>query len=504
MPGYFESGAPVPRAVVLTSGHIVEYGHCLFPSRRALRSMLALAAILIAAPSQEAEATLFGPATSYPANGGARFAAFGDVNRDGRLDLVVTNDGTETISLRLGNGNGTFGDKADLATGLDPYYVAIEDVSGDGRPDLLAANYSSNSVSVLLGNGDGTFADKTDFATGPNPSWIAIADLDRDGRLDLVVANEGFGAGTTLSVLLGNGDGTFGAKTDYTAGVAVGSVAIGDLNRDGKLDVAVSNGASHTISVLLGTGNGTLEAKTDYPTGMGPNGIRMADLDRDGKLDIVVANGQASSVGVLLGNGNGAVGTMTTYATGGVPRLGPVEDLNHDGELDLMTANQGPSTVSVLLGMGGGAFAPATDYATGDTPISLAAGDADGDGQLDLATGNYGANAVSVLLNIGGTVDVPRTTRSAGLSLAQSRPNPAAEAVTINFSLPRESDVNLSVFDVTGRKVATLLDGPVPAGTHTVKWDSRLPGGRPAARGVYRYELRALGTRLARHLVLLR
>jgi hypothetical protein len=356
---------------------------------------------------------------------------------------------------------------------------------------------------VLLGNGDGTFSPKTDFATGPNPMWVAIADLDRDGRLDLVVANEGFGAGTTLSVLLGNGDGTFGPETDYTAGVAVNVVAVGDLNRDGKLDVAVSNGASHTVSILLGNGDGTLGPKVDYATGTGPNGVQVADVNRDGRLDILVANGQANTVGVLLGNGDGTVGAMTAYTTGNAPRLGVVEDLNHDGELDVATANE-ESTISVLLGIGGGALGPKTDYPTGAIPISLAVGDVDGDGQFDLASGNYGANTVSVLINKGVTLDAPRQPAVSGLSLAQSRPNPARETVAIWFSLPHEGEARLIVFDIAGRMTATLVSGTVSAGPHSITWDPRVGEGGPAAPGVYCYELRALGARQVRHLVLLK
>src|SRR5439155_1201390 len=139
--------------------------------------------------------------------------------------------------------------------GPSPSSVAIADFNADGRPDLAVANTGSNTVSVLLGNGDGTFGPKTAFGTGSTPFSVAIADLNADGRPDLAVANAG---SNTVSVLFGNGDGTFGTKTDFGTGSVPFSVAIADLNADGRPDLAVANLDSNTVSVLLGNGDGTL------------------------------------------------------------------------------------------------------------------------------------------------------------------------------------------------------------------------------------------------------
>src|SRR6266550_690309 len=140
---------------------------------------------------------------------------------------------------------------AQFEVGTQPVSVVIGDVNGDGKPDLAVANSSSNSVSVLLGNGDGTFVAKVDYGTGNSPQSVAIGDVSGDGKPDLAVANSG---SSTVSVLLGNGDGTFVAKVDYGAGNGPQSVAIGDVSGDGKPDLAVANLNSGTVSVLLGNG----------------------------------------------------------------------------------------------------------------------------------------------------------------------------------------------------------------------------------------------------------
>src|SRR6266511_4222973 len=184
--------------------------------------------------------------------------------------------------------------------GREPASVATGDLNGDGKPDLVTANGIANTVSVLLNKGDGSFQAKLDYQTGREPASVAIGDLNGDGKPDLATANAN--AAGTASVLLNKGDGSFQAKLDYRTGPVPFSVAIGDLNGDGKPDLATANGVdANTVSVLANKGDGSFQARRDYRTGRGPTSVAIADLNGDGKPDLATANfNLAGTVSVLL------------------------------------------------------------------------------------------------------------------------------------------------------------------------------------------------------------
>jgi glucose/arabinose dehydrogenase len=351
--------------------------------------------------------TTLGQPAHYSAGTNAHGAALGHLNGDGRLDLAIANAGSNSITVRLGNGDGTFGAAATFATGTTPKSVAIADLSGDGNVDLVTADQSSNTASVLLGNGNGGFGARVGYAVCAGTHEIAIGNFNGDGRPDLAAACWG---GNTINVLLGTGNGNFGTAIVSTAGAAPHSLVARDFDRDGRTDLAVANHDAATVSILRGSGNGTFLAPVNYAVGAGPHSIRIADLNNDGNGDLVTANDGANNVSVLLGNSVGTFAAASNYATGLVPKGVATGDLNRDGRWDVITANTagnypsnannpGGDQVSVLLGNGTGGLGAPTNYLAGNTPFAVAVGQLNADSQPDVVTANWFSNNASVLLN---------------------------------------------------------------------------------------------------------
>ena len=324
--------------------------------------------------------------SNFPA--GPSVVALGDVNRDGKLDIVATNIYPGTVSVLLGKGNGTFADHVDYPAGSPPkamghatvpWSVALGDFDGDGHLDIVTANTASNTASILLGKGDGTFAAKVDYATGDGPATLVLGDVNGDSKLDLVVVNL-----ITVSVMLGNGDGTLAAAVELSTGTKyhASSAALADLNGDGMVDLVLG---TDEVSVMLGTGGGQFAAPVTYPTATGVGGLALGDFDGDGRPDILAQTYE--SLALLLGRGDGTFAPRVD-----LPRAYPsaafaLGDMNGDGKLDIaLTWGTEPGgTASVLLGRGDGTFGQ-TAYAVQNETAAIEVGDLDGDGRPDVAT----------------------------------------------------------------------------------------------------------------------
>jgi hypothetical protein len=413
------------------------------------------------ATNSVAASVAFAKAVNYSSSGcQLESVAVGDVNGDGHPDIVAANffntcnGGIGHVSVLLGNGNGTFQPAANYGTGeVFPVSVAIADVNLDGYADLVVSgtcnldsggcNGSPGGVSVLLGNGNGTFQNPVTYGLAYGAGSVVIGDVNGDGRPDLVVASCGFCGSAQVSILLGNGNGTFSAPLSYSSGG--GSVAIGDLNGDGHLDIAVLG--SQTVNVMLGNGDGTFGAPVMYGTGgSGATSVAIADINGDGHLDVVVANVcqsgsscQSGSAGVLLGKGDGTFQTDVAYLSGGAePYSIAVADVNGDGKADLVLANEchfyagcagGGSTgvLGVLLGNGDGTFQSASRFDSGGYfAISAVIADVNGDGKPDLIVANYSSDSIDVLLNT--------TARSATTTTLTSSPNPSLVNQSVTFT----------------------------------------------------------------------
>jgi outer membrane protein assembly factor BamB len=343
---------------------------------------------------------------------GPASVTMGDLNGDGKPDVVVANSTTSpsTVSVLLGIGNGQFLPAVAYATGAASDAVAIADLNGDGKLDLAVLNGGGgipaqglpSSVSVLLGNGDGTFQPQAAYASNTGSAGLAVADLNGDGKLDFAVANNALG---NLSILLGNGDGTFQSAIttfDPNRRIAV-SIAAGDLNGDGKPDLVVSD-ENYDVEVLINTGDGTFQAAAPYAVFANPCcvteplGVALADVNGDGKLDVAAANFGASNVSVLLGNGDGTLQPQIPLSTNRSPENVRFGDVNGDGKLDLVVSDSQSPDLSVLLGNGDGTFQSQLFFAVHGNTSAMAVGDVNGDGKADIVA-TSSPNSVGVLLS---------------------------------------------------------------------------------------------------------
>ena len=322
-----------------------------------------------------------------------------DLSGNGIEDIIVENSSSNTVSVLMGNGDGTFKAAVNYATGTDPWSMDIGDVNGDGHVDIVTCNNTANTVSVLLGNGDGTFQKAIDYSTGNNtsPEAVRLGDVNGDGKLDIVTANASTSA-NNISVLINNGNGTFATPVTFGTATHPTSIAFGDLNGDGKLDIVTANYDSNNVSVLMGNGNGTFKSAVNYDCGVGPQTVVVADLNGDGKPDVATVNYGPSNASVLLDTGTGTLAGHVDYTVGAGPYALSVADMNHDGVPDLVSTNHNANTVSILYGNGNGTFQTKVDLTTGPGPFWVALGDFNGSGYTDLAATNQTNGTVSVLL----------------------------------------------------------------------------------------------------------
>lgn len=277
-----------------------------------------------------------------------------DFNGDGYLDLAVVLFGTSDrtivgtqVDVFINTGKGTFKPFVAYATGTKPRAVIAADLNKDGKLDLIVANSTANTVGVLLGKGDGTFGPRVDYPAGNNPHGLAVADFNHDGRLDVAVANNGpVGA---INVMFGKGDGTLEAPITYSAGAGTFGLAAGDLNGDSYPDIVTSNQRSKTVSVLINAGDGTFKKPVELAAAGAPVAIDLADMNGDGNLDILSSSNDGGVTEVFLGNGEGTFQAPISAATGDGSYGSAVADFDGDGTKDIAAALT-TGSVSIMKG----------------------------------------------------------------------------------------------------------------------------------------------------------
>jgi hypothetical protein len=406
--------------------------------------------------------------------------AAGDFRGDGKLDLAVASlFGFNHVDVLTGNGDGTFA-LTSYAAGRAPWAVATGDFTGSGKDDIVVANAIGNPA-VLLNNGDGTFRSGLPLPVPGQTNSVVVGDFNGDGKLDVVVTttanahalvrvflgngNGTFQAGQTIdlgfnhfagamvvgdfahngradiavldreypdtgrvTVLLGNGNGTFQDPVSYLVGEDISGLAVADFNGDGKLDLvttvrdqdsaAAQQQGLRKVEVLFGNGDGTFQAPVKVGDAHASTSLAVGDLRGNGKQDLILADYFLSDnlVDVMLGNGDGTFQDPVTYHVGKSPDAVVLGDFFGDGHLSIAVSNLEASTVGVLRGNGDGTFQDPVNFLVGDhvsEPTSLAVGDFLGHGKIDLVTTNFLSNDVTVLLNQGaGTTQAPPTVES--------------------------------------------------------------------------------------------
>jgi hypothetical protein len=394
----------------------------------------------------------FSDAKTYPVGIHPYGVSTGDFNGDHITDLVVTNVGSDSVSVLLGKGDGSFVPAVSYTVGQFPQAVAVGDFNGDRKPDLAFANYGSGTLSVLIGNGDGTFEPAANLIVDQSPTSVAVADLDGDGLQDLAVASFGdpnvCNSGT-VSVLLGKGDGSFQSAMDYGAGSCPRSVTAGDFNRDGHLDLVTQT------SILLGNGDGTFQPAASYPTGPIPGfNVAVGDFNGDRKLDLAETyrvNPFVRGVQIVLGNGDGTFRLGAKYELLDVwaARV-EVADFDRDGKVDIATTGLNLSTAGILRGNGDGTFQTSLILDVGSKPVAISISDFNGDRAPDLAVTLNSTNVIGVLLNMAGTIVA-----------LQSSNNPSHQNENVTFTVTITESVSGSG---TPTGTVVLKDGSTKLG----------------------------------------
>lgn len=300
----------------------------------------------------------FGGKTDFAVGGPPQRIATADLDGDGTLDLVLPLQAADAVAVLWGDGKGGFSAPAMFAVSGGPFMPVVADFNGDGHLDVAVTTRTEGSrrVAVLLGTGIRSFRTASFYGLFQNaPAALGVGDFNRDGLLDLAV-----GGGTNapagsnnLSIFLADGKDGFGTPSVYTVGPDPQSMSVADLNGDGLLDIAISNslprGTNSTVSVLFGDGKGTFRERLPLEIGVTGRGTGVADFNGDGSPDLVIANNDSNTVSVLLGDGRGHFAARADFKVGTGPRKLTVGDLNGDGRADIVVPNTGSNNVSVLI-----------------------------------------------------------------------------------------------------------------------------------------------------------
>lgn len=409
-----------------------------------------------------------------------RHVSMGDIDGDGKSDMVVVNYNDSSISVYRNTGSAgvvSFAPRINYPARSGPFNATIADLNGDGKPEVIVSCYGNSRVLIYRNYstvGSVVLASQFSYMLNQyaNPISVSVRDLNGDGKPEIVTVNNN---GYNVSVFKNNSTSSgisFGARYDFAVGNWPHLGSISDLNNDGKPEIIAPNYNDNTISVLKNTSTATtisFAAKVSYASGANPFHVAAGDLNADGKPEILVANSNSASVSVFENISNDTaiiLSPKVDYATGSSPVYVSVANLDGDGKPDVAVANFSSGTVSVFKNTSNGTIALASkvDYATGSLPRTVVAGDLDGDGKPEMATVNSGSNTLSIFRNLlSDSAFIMSRLITAGISDADNDlftvyPNPASQFTLVKHPVTN-NNAHVQLVDVTGRLVRTIIAG---------------------------------------------
>ena len=423
-----------------------------------------------------------------------------DFNNDRKTDLAVVNEVSRDFRIFLNNGINfdTMLSIYPLPAGNYPSPSEAADFNLDGKVDIVIGNAGNNILSLFIGQGNAVFSPEVPNVASNNVRGVAVGDIDGDGDDDVVTANRG---GSNISIFKNNGNGTFaGAVNINTVGNQETAVMLTDANNDGILDAFIGCYSSREIVLMLGDGEGSFTFSSRSDLIGSPWAIVVGDINRDGNADVAAALSSYNRMGVIFGNGAGGLGTVATYVSGSFPLAQDIGDLDGDNDLDLITSNYTGANFYVFKNNGSGVFSdPPVILPASSSGSCITVHDRDNDGDLDMA----GIDEVDDLLFIfnNGTTGIQQVSAEipSAFSLYQNYPNPFNPSTRIEYDLAASGKTVLTVFDLLGNQIETLVNEFQNAGKYSVEFS-----GEDLPSGIYYVRLISGGFEVTKSMVLLK